>query len=67
MCNCGAAIDEMKGNFSMFSFSFLKCSSYTAVSLLKYTYATIVANLLLFSFHEVLFDSMLDTAERAFY
>lgn len=34
MCNCGAAIDEMRGNFNtfLFSFSFLKSSSYTIPS-----------------------------------
>lgn len=32
MYNCGAAINEMKGNFHGFSFSFLKSSSYTIPS-----------------------------------
>lgn len=30
--NCGAAVDEMKGNFNMFSFSFLKPGTYTIPS-----------------------------------
>lgn len=32
VCNCGAAVDEMKGNFYMFSFSFLKSGTYTIPS-----------------------------------